>query len=190
MKLTYIGEAISYDVEIKAIKSNVLQVTGAGLMMKESGFILNDGIYDYDYSAYSTLYRTVTGGYQYSNDGEVWIEPTKAVLVSAEWNDRDDEKKTRPSSVKITVFDNQQSIGAVTLNAKNEWSKEYSNVPESHEYTISAPEISGYTREVSDTTVTYSIVQPYEPSVENQLEELMAAVIDLDERVYNLEGGN
>ena len=190
MKLTYIGEAISYDVEIKAIKSNVLQVTGPGLMMKETGFILNDGVNDYDYSAYSTLYRTVNYGYQYSNNGEIWVEPTKTVTVSAEWNDDGDIRGVRPSSVKVSVFDNETSIGTVTLNAKNEWTKEYVNVPESHIYTISAPDVNEYTRDIENTTVIYNMVRPYEPSVAEQLDELTNAIIDLDERVYNLEGGN
>lgn len=188
MKLTYIGEPISYDVDISAIKTNVIQAKGSTLIPKETGFTLvDDNMNEYDYSAYSTLYRTIEGGYQYSNNGEVWVEPTKIVIVQAIWNDGEDAKGTRPSSVKVGVFDNEQSIGNVTLNAKNNWSKMYENVPQSHVYTITAPDCTGYDKTIIDTTVTYDIQQAYEPTVEEQLEELTDMVIDLDERVYALE---
>lgn len=191
MKLQYIGTSALYDVTIKAIKSNVIEALGANLVAKEVGFMLIDDLgNEFDYSAYSTLYRTVSGGFQFSNDGEVWIEPTKTVTVQAVWNDEEDSRGIRPSSVKVTVFDNETSIGNVTLNAKNNWSKSYENVPQSHTYTITAPEETGYDREVSGTTVTYSIQAAYEPTVEEQLEELNMAVVDLDERVYTLEEGN
>lgn len=189
MKLTYIGEAISYDVEVSAIKDNVVQVVGNGLMMRETGFTLSDGVNEYDYSAYNTLYKTVDRGYQYSNDGSVWVEPTKSVTVEAVWSDGGNDRGTRPSSVKVSVFDNETSIGSVTLNPKNNWTKVYENVPESHTYSITAPNVDGYTKEVEDTMVIYSVQPPYEPSVTEQLSELTDMVIDLDERVYALEEG-
>ena len=190
MKLTYIGEAVSYDVNVKAIKVNVIEVTGSNLVMKESGFTLTDDAHNvYDYSAYSTLYRTVINGFQYSNDGSIWIEPTKTVYVQANWEDGGNTE-LRPSSVKVSVFDNEQSVGNTTLNEKNNWTKVYENVPSSHYYTITAPDVKGYDKAINGSYVTYSIPMPYEPSYEEQLEELNAAVIDLDERVYELEGGN
>lgn len=188
LKLTYVDTSISYDVEVAAIKSNVIQVTGDKLVMKESGFTLVDEAdNEYDYTAYSTLYRTVDKGFQYSNDGEVWVEPTKTVTVQVTWVDDENTKKTRPSSLKIEVFDNEESIGTVALNAKNSWTKTYENVPVSHEYTITAPEVDGYDREINGTYVNYSIQQAYEPTVDEQLSELTDMVVDLDERVYALE---
>ena len=188
MKLTYIGESVSYDVDISAIKTNVIQALGSTLIPKETGFMLTDDAEnEYDYSAYSTLYRTVEGGYQFSNDGEIWVEPTKTVTVQAIWNDDDDEKGVRPSSVKVNVFDDEQSIGTVTLNAKNNWTKLYENVPQSHNYTVTAPDCTGYDKVISGTIITYDVQQAYEPTVEEQLEELTDMVIDLDERVYALE---
>ena len=188
MKLTYIGEAFSYNVEISAIQENVIQALGPNLVMKEGGFILTDDFgNEYDYSAYATIYRIVDGGFQYSNDGSVWVEPTKTVIVQVAWDDNDDEKHLRPSSVKVGVFDDGSSIGTVTLNAKNGWTKEYTNVPETHEYSVSAPDVRGYDTVVEGTDITYEIQQAYEPTVEEQLEELNIAIIDLDQRVYALE---
>lgn len=190
MKLTYIGESILYDVTITAITPNIVQALGNSLIPRESGFMLtdNDGN-EYDYSMYKTIYRPVEGGYQFSNDGEIWVEPTTTVTVQIVWNDSDDVKGIRPSSVKVSVFDNETPIGTVTLNAKNNWTKVYENVPESHLYTVTAPDYDGYDQNIVDTTIYYSYKQAYEPTVEEQLEEITDMLIDLDERVHALEEG-
>lgn len=188
MRLQYIDTSIYFDVEIQAIKPNVLQVTGNGLPMEETGFILLDDEDNvYDYTAYKTLYRAITGGFQYSNDGETWVEPTKTVTVSIDWRDDDNILKLRPSSVKVSVFDNEQSIGSVTLNEKNGWTKVYDNVPETHIYTVTANDIAQYQKEINETTIVYTVDQPYEPTIEEQLAELLDVVAELDERVYALE---
>ena len=163
MKLIYLGESISYDVDIAAIKINVIQALGASLIPKESGFTLIDDMgNEYDYSAYSTIYRTIEGGYQYSNNGEIWVEPTKEIIIQVFWNDNNDEEKKRPSSIKLDVFDNEEAIGTVTLNAKNNWTKKYENVPFSHNYTIMAPDCKGYEKYVMGTTVAYNLIYPEE----------------------------
>ena len=165
MKLQYIGTSIFYDVDVMAILPNVIQVTGSRLIMKESGFILiDDEDNEYDYSDYSTLYRTVDGGFQYSNDGSIWIEPTKSITVKITWNDSEDHDKVRPSSVAVEVFDNRASIGTVTLSLNNNWTKVYENVPESHDYSVNPPEVEHYTSTVRDTYIDYNyIVEPPEP---------------------------
>ena len=164
VKLTYIGEAISYDVDISAIKANVVQALGSNLVPKESGFMLLDEAGNqYDYSAYSTIYRTVEGGYQFSNNGEIWVEPAVPVSVRAVWIDSEDAEELRPTSVKVNVFDDGEPIGTVTLNAKNGWVKKYENVPVSHTYTITAPDVENYSKQVIGTEVHY-IVDP-NPSI-------------------------
>lgn len=164
MKLQYIGTSIYYDVDVMAVLPNVIQVTGSKLSMKESGFILiDDEDNEYDYSEYSTLYNTVEGGYQYSNDGSIWVEPTKTVTVEVMWNDNDNYEKVRPSSVKIEVFDEETSIGTVTLNTKNGWKKNYENVPESHEYSVKAPDVEHYLTNVRGTFINYNFTIDPEP---------------------------
>ena len=189
MQLTYIGETTPYEVQVNAIKNNVIEVLGVGLPMRETGFTLFDGEFTYDYSAYSTLYRTVGEGFQYSNDGEIWVEPTKSVTVQITWMDDDDILGLRPSSVKVTVTDGGSTVGTVTLKESNNWTKVYTDVPVSHDYEVSAPEVEQYNMSVVGTYITYAVEMPYEPTVEEQLEELTDMVIELDERVYVLEGG-
>lgn len=188
MKLVYTGTTTEYKVKIAAIKSNVLQVLG-NLPMKEKGFkLIDDEGNEYDYSAYKTLYRAVQGGYQYSNDGETWDEPTKTITVSVDWSDDVDAEGYRPESVDVTVKFGDTVIEVATLSEENEWHKKYANVPESHEYTVEADDIENYTTEISGTTVIYTMVAPYVPSVEEQLVLMEEMVMDLDERVSALEG--
>lgn len=164
MKLIYVDTSIYYDVDVMAILPDVIQVTGPKLIMKESGFILIDEEEnEYDYSEYSTLYRTVEGGFQYSNDGSIWVEPTKSVTVEINWNDNEDYEKVRPKSVKVEVLDGETSIGTVTLNSKNNWTKVYDNVPESHEYNVNAPEVDHYMLNIRGTLINYNYTIDPEP---------------------------
>lgn len=189
MKLVYVGTKTKYEVEVKAIKANVLEVDG-DLPMKEVGFtLIDDDKIEYDYTAYRTLYRSVEGGYQFSNDGEVWDEPTKTVTVAAAWNDKDDYEGLRPESVTVRVFDGEIFIEDVILCEENEWKKDYDDVPESHTFAVEAVDVDNYEMAVSGTTVTYTMEAPYEPSTDEVIGELTDMIIELDERVSALEEG-
>lgn len=187
MKLQYIGYKTKYNVEIAAVKENVMEVLG-NFPMKETGFLLIDEDTEYDYSAYSTLYRTVDGGFQYSNDGEVWVEPTRDITVQIVWQDRDDYEELRPVSVEVSVTDGNELIEQITLSAQNEWKKTYQSVPQSHSYTASAVDVENYTMETNGSVIIYTIEAPYEPSTDELVSEMMDIVIDLDARVSALEG--
>ncbi|MDD3403376.1 MAG: hypothetical protein PHQ72_08485 [Hespellia sp.] len=61
--------------EVKKISLHVVQISGVEQNL--SGFVLvtdTGGAYG-KYEAYTTLYRTVEGGYQLSDDGSVYTEP-------------------------------------------------------------------------------------------------------------------
>ncbi len=187
MKLQYIGTTTKYDVEISAIKSNVIQVIGS-LPMKEKGFNLYDSRGNiYDYSAYKTLYRAVTGGYQFSNNGETWDEPHKTVSAIVIWQDEDNFEGYRPSEVTITVKDNGSIIDDPVMSDDNEWKKDYS-ILESHELTVEADAVTNYEMTIDGSTVTYQMEMPLEPTVEEQIALLEEVVMDLDDRVSALEG--
>ena len=192
MKLRYVGYSSIFKVENKAIAPNVLEVCGSKLPCHEVGFVLIDdeGI-EYDYTEYKTLYRTVEGGFQYSNDGSIWVEPTKNVAVFIEWKDKENVGETRPSKVQVEVSDDSTVVDSLILNAENNWTKTY-DVPESETYTVSAPDIEEYTKEIVGTKIIYTLPEPpapYVPSTEEMIEELTNMVLELDERVYALEEG-
>lgn len=78
LNLKYIGSEITYEVTFSRISPHVVQVLGE-LSFMDSGFTLSRvGKNDtWDYSGYTTLYRTIDGGYQISDDGSVYVEPPK-----------------------------------------------------------------------------------------------------------------
>lgn len=192
MKLVYKGTKVKYDVELKAIKENVVEVDG-DFPMREVGFKVFDDTGEYNYYDYCTLYRETPEGYQFSNNGEVWIEPTKTVSVNVVWNDTEAEEPARAESVNVDVYDefkaNRTYIDTAHLTEANEWTKSY-DIKESHSLSIVCDQdVPGYNKEVSGTTVTYNFKQPYQPTIEEQLEEINALLLELDERVYLLEEG-
>lgn len=74
MKIQYIKSKETYDIEsVEKINDNVVQITG-NLPIQEYGFMLSEDGKDFDgdYSRYRTIYRTIEGGAQFSNNGNVW----------------------------------------------------------------------------------------------------------------------
>lgn len=74
--LKYLNEQEQYPISFKTINKNIVQITG-DFPVKTSGFTLSrEGKEDdWDYSAYTTVYRDIEGGVQFSNDGSVYIPP-------------------------------------------------------------------------------------------------------------------
>ena len=74
LNLKYIGESISYPISFKNISNTICQIAGE-FPVKAGGFTLsrigNDDAWDY--SGYSTVYRQIDGGAQFSNDESVFI---------------------------------------------------------------------------------------------------------------------
>lgn len=74
MKIQYIKSKEIYDIaSIEQINDNVVQITG-DIPIQEYGFMLSqDGTtFDEDYSRYRTIYHTIEGGGQFSNNGNVY----------------------------------------------------------------------------------------------------------------------
>lgn len=78
IKLKYIGTPEEYDVEFSRISAHVVQVLGT-LPFKDTGFTLSrPGKNDpWHYPGYTTLYREIEGGLQFSDDGSIYVEPVK-----------------------------------------------------------------------------------------------------------------
>lgn len=74
--LNYLDEKEKYLISFENVSQNIVQVKG-DFPVKTTGFNLSrDGKHDdWDYSAYTTLYREIDGGVQFSNDGSVYVEP-------------------------------------------------------------------------------------------------------------------
>ena len=74
--LTYLNEHEKYLVAYNTISKNIVQIIG-DFPVKTSGFKLSrEGKTDnWDYSDYTTVYREIDGGVQFSNDESVYIPP-------------------------------------------------------------------------------------------------------------------
>lgn len=66
----------TYEVNFTIISKNIVQITG-DFPIKTNGFTLSreNEEDNWDYSAYTTVYREIDGGAQFSNDGSVYIPP-------------------------------------------------------------------------------------------------------------------
>ena len=85
LTLKYIGSDILYDVIFSRISPNVLQVKG-DVPFDDKGFTVSrEGKNDpWHYPEYTTLYREIEGGLQFSNNGSVYVEPVRPDPVPEE----------------------------------------------------------------------------------------------------------
>lgn len=76
LEMKYIGHEPKYKVGFNKILPHVIQILG-DFPIREEGFTLSrEGKEDnWDYSSYTTVYREVEGGVQFSDDGSVYIVP-------------------------------------------------------------------------------------------------------------------
>lgn len=85
LNLNYIGDQENYSVSFRNINKNIVEVVG-DLPPKETGFILtrigNPYAFKGDYSEFKTIYREVEGGFQYSNDGSIYVKPLPKVTFN------------------------------------------------------------------------------------------------------------
>lgn len=76
--LRYYGETEKHLVNFAQVSDHVVQVTGSDLPVKISGFSLSREDRDddnWDYTGYTTVYRLIDNGVQYSDDESVYVPP-------------------------------------------------------------------------------------------------------------------
>lgn len=179
LSLNYVGEYDSYEVEFDR-NEHVVTLKG-NFPIKTTGFYLSlpGDINDINYTAFKTVYRVIAGGVQFSDDGSVWVEPTRDVTVQAIWDDHNNIEGLRPESVAVTV-----NGKAVMLEADT-WSITYENIKESEVIEVTdAADIAGYDKTINGTTVMYyhEYIDPT-PSLEERLNDLEIAVCELADSI-------
>ena len=175
LSLNYVGECDSYEVEFDR-NEHVVTLKG-DFPIKTTGFYLSQPgkINDLNYTAFKTVYRVIAGGVQLSDDGSVWVEPTRNVTVQAVWDDHDDIEGLRPESVAVTVN------GKVVMLEADAWSITYEAIKESEVIEVTdAANINGYDKTINGTTVVYhhEYLDPT-PSLEERVNDLEVAVCEL-----------
>ena len=74
MNILFLNSEKPVEGTVKVISSHVVELRGVEQNL--SGFhVLKNGAPYGKYESFTTLYRTVDGGYQLSNDGSVYVEP-------------------------------------------------------------------------------------------------------------------
>lgn len=76
--INYINEKTQYQVQFKVLTDHAIELLG-DFPAKEKGFTLSrEGQADnWDYSEFTTIYREVEGGIQFSDDGSVYVAPVQ-----------------------------------------------------------------------------------------------------------------
>ena len=117
MILKYLNDTTEYEVEFKKKTSNVVEIIGE-FPIQTDGFTLSrQGHNDnWDYSAYTTVYREVEGGVQFSNDGSVMPIPIiKFVSSDGGWLDGSLEQESfRYEDLEIptpTAYEDYEFVG-------------------------------------------------------------------------------
>ena len=175
LSLNYVGEYDSYEVEFDR-NEHVVTLKG-DFPIKTAGFYLSQPgkVNDLNYTAFKTVYRVIAGGVQFSDDGSVWVEPTKDVTVQAVWDDHDDIEGLRPASVAVTVN------GKVVMLEADAWNITYEGIKESEVIEVTdAADIAGYDKIINGATVMYhhEYIDPT-PSLEERVNDLEIAVCEL-----------
>ena len=77
LNMNYINSTLKYAVNFKTITSNIIEIKGDFPIQTDGIQISRDKKPDdvWDYSDYTTIYREIEGGVQFSNDGSVYAEP-------------------------------------------------------------------------------------------------------------------
>lgn len=85
MKIKYENLKSEYEAEVKIISDHVIQLIGE-LPSTGSGFKVyrNDGLMLGNYSGFTTVYKSIEGGYQYSDDKSVYVEPVVPEVIIVE----------------------------------------------------------------------------------------------------------
>lgn len=75
LNMTYIGDNTTHPINFNLISKNIVELKG-DFSIRTDGFTLSRPEHDdnWDYSAYTTVYREIDGGAQFSNDGSVYTE--------------------------------------------------------------------------------------------------------------------
>lgn len=76
LEMKYIGEDTVHQVSFRNLSSHVCELTG-GFPAQTAGFTLSRIGKDdhWDYSSYTTIYRQLENGAQFSNDGSAYVPP-------------------------------------------------------------------------------------------------------------------
>lgn len=171
---SFIEAIVSKDEHIATLKGTI--------PTNESGFkaYSHNDVLIGDYSDFKTIYRVLSDGVQFSNDGSIWVEPTRDVTITIVWDDAEDAEGLRPSDVGLAV----NGVATIITEADN-WVKVYPDIKESETVIVtSAENVDKYDKTINGTSVTYhhDYVDPT-PTLEERVNDLEIAVCEIADSI-------
>lgn len=178
MVIKFVDGIVAQIETINIINPNVVEVVGT--QANTSGFYVSRDKYkdDWDFTLYTTIYKVTDNSIMYSKDGSKWSDQTIDVNVSILWDDDDNREAYRPSEVLVLV----DGVGVV-LNDKNNWHKTYCDIPIDSKMIVVYPDIYGYETINQGYFATYKHDCIPKPSIEERLDDVESAVLELYEIV-------
>lgn len=127
IKIKYLNSQNFIEVEFEVISDHVCYIIGNN-KPNSSGFLAydEDGTLLGDWSDYRTVYRVLDDGIQYSNDGSIYVEPTKNVTVTISF---DKGISTIPEALIVLLHNVYGDQLEVVVNQSNGWKKIVENLP-------------------------------------------------------------
>lgn len=185
MYLQYLGETELYSVIVNAVKSNVIEVIG-DFPHQSTGFniIIKNGVV-VDHSQFQTIYRDFDDRCQFSNDGSVWVQPVKDIVISATFDNELHEPDT--VDVKLMEFYGDVEVATITLRKENNYIHTLYNVPAENNYRLEATYVENYSYQVDGMTVRYTIIYPTEDVIEEIQNDITDTQVGLAETYEQVE---
>lgn len=87
-------EEIAYKVDFNKISNNVVELKG-DFPIQTDGFTLSRETHEdnWDYSTFTTVYREIENGCQFSNDGSVYAEPVISIPTDEELAEMEERER-------------------------------------------------------------------------------------------------
>lgn len=162
------GEKVAATVELSDDNEWKAVFTGDNLYVNENGEKIEYTIKEVEVEGYeSEVSGDVTEGFVVTNTHEP--EVIESIRVTKEWKDNDDQDGIRPDEIIVNLLANGQLEGRASLNANNEWTASFENLPkyadgEEIVYTVEEVEVKGYESEVNgDVTEGFVVTNTHEP---------------------------
>lgn len=139
-----------------------------------------------DVRAFDTLYKKNEDSLIFSNDGSIYVEPKKSVRIFAQFEEVTED--FYPRDIEVIIFVNNKRTKVVFLNSANNWSYELTDLKPDDIVTIGIDVINYsdfYNISIIGTTIYVRKKEGNEPY--DSIDDLYDIVVDLDDRVFNLE---
>lgn len=160
IKIKYNNGSSLVPCEFARPQEHVVHLIGLDVVNK-SGFIAydEDGTFLGDYSSFTTVYRILPNGIQYSDDGSVYTPTTETLTFTADITET--EKYPFVDEVSIQLVNSFGNTKEITLKKNKNWTYTLEADVEEHWFIESAEDVENYDCTIYDrTTVKYTWKAP------------------------------